>query len=380
MTDDSQAAKEKTRATEGMGGKGFYDSYSAIQRQTVLLQAERLRRAAQALDLSGSEVACDRLRLRAGPQLDGGLSASSSTSDPRPARRPAWWSTVHNDQLGNDWNDLFANVKRPGGATCSMSPARCRPEASASAASTSRWRVPASIDLGMSFMAAHWLERRRPQMASPQHPVLRRHDGRGAPGDRGPRRTGDWCLFLRRRAARGEARRLARASRPCRRSSRIQDVPSGLAAGGQSPLPGLLARRRGAWRRTACSTRACLETFVFPLYFPRAAGRSARRFEREPDLQGGRLRDRRARQRVHPQSLTCANCWKTAWGRRDSTHGSYAAFARGFSDSAFRKGLFEPSASSAAEETERLSEATSSAASKRSSPQRRAGTSSTTVP
>ena len=56
MKHRSFTGKEDTRATEGMGGKGFYDNYSAIQRNTVLQQVGRLRRTVRELDISEPEL------------------------------------------------------------------------------------------------------------------------------------------------------------------------------------------------------------------------------------------------------------------------------------------------------------------------------------
>ena len=45
-----------TKATDGMGGEGYYDSHSGAQKDGIRSQETRLRDAARALDLSGSEL------------------------------------------------------------------------------------------------------------------------------------------------------------------------------------------------------------------------------------------------------------------------------------------------------------------------------------
>lgn len=95
---------------------------------------------------------------------------------------------------------------------------------------------------------------------------------------------------------------------------------------------------------------ACLEMFVFPLYF-RELHEVRAPLEREPDLKA-------AFEIVELIGELIANPYvkmlEAGADPRDYAR-SYAAFARGFSESAFRNGLFEPSAEDAAE-VDRLAE------------------------
>jgi hypothetical protein len=61
---------------------------------------------------------------------------------------------VHNDQIGNDWNGLFANVGGPNGYLHDIGKVRVE-------ASIGSFFEPVassgSVDLGISFSASHWL-------------------------------------------------------------------------------------------------------------------------------------------------------------------------------------------------------------------------------
>ena len=335
MTDDPPlSGKNETRATEGMGGKGFYDSYSAIQRNTVLQQTERLRQAVRALDLSGPELRV--IDYGCGPGRNSMAAFRTVVEEIHGRRADLPVVTVHNDQIGNDWNDLFANIQGDEGYLRHAGPVR--PEASAG----SFFGAVASagtIDLGMSFMAAHWLDG-AVRLSSPG--TLFFADMTGAARDQiRDKADRDWCLFLRRRA---------REVRPggwlvIETMSSIEDPndPSGLAAGGHRLY-------RAFWRIAESMANdgqldpACLEMFVFPLYF-RELHEVRAPLEREADLKA-------AFDIVELASELIPNPYAQFLedgGDPGAYAKDYAAFARGFSESAFRNGLFDPSAAGAGE-------------------------------
>lgn len=340
MTDHYPSTKQETRATEGMGGKGFYDSYSAIQRDTVLQQVERLRRAVQALNLSGLELRV--IDYGCGPGRNSMAAFRTVLEEIQGRRTDVPVVTVHNDQIGNDWNDLFANIQGPEGYLRHAGP--LRPEASVGSF-FGTVASAGSIDLGMSFMAAHWLDG---AIRLPSPDTLFFADMTGAARNEiRDKANRDWTLFLRRRAL--EVRPGGWLVIETMSSIEDPDDPSGLAAGGHRLY-------RAFWRVAEGMANdgfldpACLETFVFPLYF-RELREIRAPLERETNLKA-------AFDIVELTSELIPNPYVQvlADGGDARAHArNYAALARGFSESSFRNGLFDPSAASA-DEADRLAE------------------------
>ena len=338
MTDRSRTGQQDARATEGMGGEGFYDSYSAIQRNAVLEQAERLRRAANQLDMSRPELRV--IDYGCGPGRNSMAAFRTVLEEIHRVRPDMPVVTVHNDQIGNDWNDLFSNVNGPEGYLHGAGPVR--PEA-AVGSFFEPVASAGSIDLGMSFMAAHWLDG-TVRLASPGTLFFADMTGaaRDAVRDKADR---DWCRFLRQRAR--EVRSDGWLVIEAMSSVKDPNDPSGLAAGGHRLY-------RAFWRiaegmvNDGMIDRECLEMFVFPLYF-RELHEVRAPLEREPDLKA-------AFEIIELVSEHIPNPYVRMLedgGDPRVYARSYAAFARGFSDSAFRNGLFEPSAATA-DEVDRL--------------------------
>ncbi|MEO1090646.1 MAG: hypothetical protein AAFX81_08435 [Pseudomonadota bacterium] len=334
MTAKSRSDGQDASATEGMGGQGFYDSYSAIQRDTVLMQADRLRRAARALDLTGRELRV--IDYGCGPGRNSMAAFRIVLEEIHGLRSDVPVVTVHSDQIGNDWNDLFANVKGPEGYLQHAGPVR--PEASVGSF-YDRVASPGSIDLGMSFMAAHWFDG-TVRLSSPGTLFFADMTGSArqeirAKADR------DWTSFLRRRAE--ETRSGGYLVLETMASIENLDDPSGLAAGGHRLY-------RAFWRiaegmaNDGMLDPARLESFVFPLYF-RESWEVRAPLEREADLQA-------AFEIVELVDELIPNPYARALadgGDPVAYAKTYAAFARGFSESSFRVGLFDGSAAGAAE-------------------------------
>jgi len=340
MTEKKLTSSQGSRATEGMGGQGFYDHYSAIQRNAVFAQIKRLRRSVQELDLSRPELRV--IDYGCGPGRNSMAAFHAVLEEIRTLSPDMPVVTVHNDQIGNDWNDLFSNINGPEGYLRDID--QVRPEASVGSffdlvASTG------SIDLGMSFMASHWLNGGI-HLSSPNTLFFADMTGPARDAIREKAKQ-DWTLFLRQRAE--EVRSGGLLVIEAMSAIKNPDDPSGLAAGGHRLY-------RAFWRiaknmaSEGLIDSKCLEMFVFPLYF-REVEEIRAPLESEPDLKAAFEIVELVNELVpNPYTqLLQENSDKSGYGK------SYAAFARGFSESSFRKGLFEPSASNI-NEVDRLTE------------------------
>jgi cyclopropane-fatty-acyl-phospholipid synthase len=312
-----------------MGGRGYYDSHSAIQGDTVLQQTERLRRAVRELGLDVPELHV--IDYGCGPGRNSMAAFRAVLDEARRLRADLPIVAVHNDQIGNDWNDLIANIEGPDGYLKGVENVRVVVSARSF---FERVASLGGIDLGMSFMASHWLPG-AVQLHSPETLFFADMTGPerteiAAVADRA------WTVFLRQRAL--EVRPGGRLVFEAMSSVKDPQDRSGLAAGGHRLY-------RAFWRvademaRDGYLDRAHLDTFVFPLYF-RELEEIRAPLDREDDLKA-------AFEIVELEAELIANPYAEAW-RRDRDDGAYArayaAFARGFSESAFRNGLFTPSA------------------------------------
>ena len=316
-------------ATDGMGGEGYYDSHSAIQGNAVRQQAERLRRAVRALDLDVPEL--NVIDYGCGPGRNSMAAFHAVLDEVRKQRDDLPIVAVHTDQIGNDWNDLFANIQGPDGYLKDFDDVRL-------VASAGSFFEPVAsagtIDLGMSFMASHWLNG-APSLSSPG--TLFFADMTGAARDEiAAIADRDWARFLRRRAE--EVKSGGWLVFEAMSAIKDPDDPSGLAAGGHRLYRAFWQVAEGM-AHDGLVDPASLDVFVFPLYF-RELHEIRAPLEREDDLKA-------AFEIVELESELIPNPYVETW-RRDNDTAAYAkiytGFARGFSESAFRHGLFNPSA------------------------------------
>ncbi|MEM7121633.1 MAG: hypothetical protein AAF563_10180 [Pseudomonadota bacterium] len=318
-----------SKATDGMGGEGYYDSHSAIQGNAVEQQAARLRRAVQALDRGRQEITV--IDYGCGPGRNSMAAFRAVLDEVRKHHGDLPIVAVHNDQISNDWNDLVANIQGPDGYLNDVDGVRVVVSAGSFFDTVAS---PATIDLGMSFMASHWLDGAT-SIISPD--TLFFADMTGPARDEIAAIADDhWTRFMRRRAR--EVRPGGWLVFEAMSSIKDPDDRSGLAAGGHRLY-------RAFWQIAdgmvdeGLVERAHLDAFVFPVYF-RELHEIRAPLEREDDLKA-------AFEIVELENELIPNPYVEAWRRDgdDTVYAkAYAAFARGFSESAFRNGLFNLSA------------------------------------
>ena len=334
MTSSTPENDRDGPATEGMGGSGYYDNHSQVQRSTVVGQAERLRNAVRHLDLTADELRV--IDYGCGPGRNS-MAAFHKVFDEVGVQRPGMpVVAVHNDQFGNDWNDLFANIRGPDGYL------RDFPSTRIEASVESFYDPVASadtIDLGMSFMAVHWLNGAI-HMSSPGTLFFCDVEG-PAREELAARAADDWRTFFAARA--GEMRSGAWLVIETLASVPDANDPSGLLAAGRWNYRACY-RIAEAMADEGLVKRDLLDNFVFPVYF------RDEKEARAPFDEGGDLQD------VFEVVEVANELYPTPFEETFKQDGDAAAYAsayvgyvRAYSESTLRGGLFEGSAGSADE-------------------------------
>lgn len=337
MTTDRRTNRAAPPATAGMGGKGFYDTHSEAQDVGIRRQEARLRNAVGHLDLAVPELRI--MDYGCGPGRNS-MTVFHTILDELRRRAPTLpVVAVHNDQFGNDWNGLFANIRGPDGYLKDLDHIRVE-------ASVGSFFEPvagaSSVDLGVSFGASHWLA--RPVRIDSPGSLFFCDLPEPARSEVAAIADGDWTDFLRRRA--DELKSGGWFVVDGLSSEPDTADPSGRCAAGR----GLY---RAFWQVAAGLAeegkidRARLERFVFPVYF-RQPDEVRAPLARETDLHDIFEIIELTNERLpSPYEDALADT-----GDVEAYADAYAGFARAFAESTLRSALFEDSAPEAGKASE----------------------------
>jgi len=312
-----------------------YDRNSYMQDQMVRSRAERLRAAVERIGPVAPEFTA--MDYGCGPGHSA-LNAVAPVIDAyRRIDREGAIVIRHSDQVGNDWNALFALVFGKDGYRDSGS--GIRTEAVPGSFYT-QLAAPGSIALGTCFAASHWLSR-TPTPHSPGTVWFADLEGE-ARAEFAALARADWTQFLRCRAAelrpggivvvstlgsvpdeseingvRASARKLYRA---------IYDVANGMVSDGRLEA-------------------SALDRFVFPLWFP-TVDDAVTPIDEEADLrQAFEIEEATVTPApVHPNDV-----YEDSLGDPATYARLYAGYIRGFGESTLRLHLFGPSVKSPTE-------------------------------
>jgi SAM dependent carboxyl methyltransferase len=322
---------ERAAATEGMKGGGYYDDHSEYQRATAASAAGFISESVAAMRLPDA----DRMFVIADYGSATGRNSVASVRlavEAVRARRPDQaFAVIHNDLPTNDWNELFANVAsapetymRVGG----------RPTlALASAVSFFEPAAPsASVHLGVSFSAAHWL-RRQPEVSVPRGFYFSEAIG-DARAALAAQAGADWISFLEARAA-----DLAQGGRLV-----VQMV--GTDPSHEPPGAGVTGRKLALAMSEVANElvaegaldRGCTDRYVLPVY-----ARTPAEARAPLDQQGSPLRE--AFELIECRTDPVPNPYVDRWRSDHDAAGyghAYGGFARAFTESNMREHLFGP--------------------------------------
>jgi len=183
-----------TGTTEGMVGGGYYDDHSTFQADVAASGGALLKEAVDAVRLpADGKVAVADYGCGEGRNSMATIQTALGLLAARGAVRAA---VLHNDIPTNDWDGLAANLSGAG------SYLRQFPDARALFAPHSffeRVTVPASITLGTSGSAAHWLSQQPPELDMPRS-LYRSDAPQGECAKILAQAASDWQAFLDARA------------------------------------------------------------------------------------------------------------------------------------------------------------------------------------
>ena len=181
--------------TTGMQGGGAYDDASEYQRKTAASDETRLRDAVAQVPMpDGAFTIVDYGAAEGRNSIHSVRTVVDAVRERDPQAAVA---CIHNDLLTNNWNGLFTNVASSPESYLTLDP---KPAALAAAGSFFDEVVPPrTVQLGLSFSAAHWL-REQPHMDVPGGIYFCEATGAAHVALR-TQATADWQRFLECRAA-----------------------------------------------------------------------------------------------------------------------------------------------------------------------------------
>jgi gibberellin A4 carboxyl methyltransferase len=152
-----------TGATEGMVGGGYYDAHSSFQASVAASGMALLRQAVAAVTIptdgqvTVADYGCSEGR--------NSMATVATALGLLAAHGAKGFGVVHNDLPANDWDTLAKNLSAPGSYLAQYPRARAL---FAPRGFFERVTLPASITLGTSSSAAHWLSRQPPNLDMPR--------------------------------------------------------------------------------------------------------------------------------------------------------------------------------------------------------------------
>jgi hypothetical protein len=188
----------RATTTEGMKGGGYYDDHSEYQRATAASAGSFIPECVAAVQLPAEGQMFVIADYGSSTGRNSVASVRTAVDEVR-ARRPHQpIAVIHNDLSTNDWNELFANI-----ASAPDSYARAAGPRAVPLASGVSFFEPAapsaSVHLGLSFSAAHWL-RIQPDVFVPGGFYFSEATGDALTALEA-QAASDWTAFLQARAA-----------------------------------------------------------------------------------------------------------------------------------------------------------------------------------
>jgi hypothetical protein len=320
-------------ATEGMKSGGYYDDHSEYQRATAASGAAIIAELIAGAPLpagGGMFVIADY-----GSSTGRNSAASVRTAvDAVRSRRPDQrLAVIHNDLPTNDWNELFANV-----AAAPRGYAHAAGEPVLPLASAGSFFEPAapsaSVHLGLSFSAAHWL-RSQPQLDLPAGFYFSEADG-DVRAALAAQAAADWVAFLSARGADltpGGRLLVQMVGTDETEPARPQGVTARRLMAAMDAVAGELVaagKLEGAVR----------DRYILPVYARTPA-------EARAPLEGSSAPLRDTFEVLRCQTDPVANPYLEQWradGDSAAYGRAYSAFVRAFTESSLREHLFGPGA------------------------------------
>jgi SAM dependent carboxyl methyltransferase len=310
-----------------MQGSGAYDDASEYQRQTAASDETRLRDAVAQVPMPGGAFTIVDYGAAEGRNSIHSVRTAVEAVRARDAKAPV--ACIHNDLLTNDWNGLFANVASSTESYLTLDP---RPVSMAAAGSFFDVVVPPdSVQLGVSFSAAHWL-REQPHVDMPGGIYFCEATGNARDTLRA-RAAADWQRFLECRAT-----ELAAGGRLVVGCVGTQVETDGTEHVTARELLQLMAAVADDLATAGRITAEAVRAYVFPVY-----ARSVAEATAPVTGDGAPLVDRFTVEVAETHAV--ANPYLDQY-RQDGDAAKYAhdyvAFVRAFSSSAIRDGLLAP--------------------------------------